>query len=161
MLREEDMASLRALPTEDLRMEGFVRLWWAAYGGRPASWGGFYIDGPGQPDAVRLTLGHRLPKPACSPIGMHGACGQCLAAARSLVVVDVADLGAGYVACDPKDRSELVVPCLRPDGTAWAVFDADSHEVGAFRVEDALRCEAWLQQAGLSARHAAAPRVSR
>ena len=156
-----EFASIRALATDSERMDAFVRLWWATHGGRPASWAGFYLDCPGEPDSSRLVLGHRLPKPACSPIGMHGACGQSLAAARSLVVVDVADLGAGYVACDPRDRSELVVPCLRPDGTAWAVFDADSHDAGAFGVDDARNCEAWLQQAGLSARHTARPRVSR
>ena len=155
------IARIRELATDELRMEAFVRLWWAAHGGRPASWAGFYLDCPGEPDASRLVLGHRLPKPACSPIGMHGACGQCLAAARSLVVVDVADLGAGYVACDPRDRSELVVPCLRPDGTAWAVFDADSHDPGAFSPDDAVRCEGWLHAAGLSAMHRVPPRVTR
>ncbi len=125
------------------------------------SWAGFYVDVPGKPDGERLELGPRRPKPACSPIGMHGACGQALAAARSLVVVDVADLGAGYVACDPRDRSELVVPCLRDDGTAWGVFDVDSHAVAAFGPEDALACERALVAAGLSAPHVLPPRMSR
>jgi putative methionine-R-sulfoxide reductase with GAF domain len=54
-----------------------------------------------------------------------------------------------------------VVPCLRPDGTAWAVFDVDSHLAGAFSVEDALLCERCLEAAGLSAAPCRAPRVSR
>ena len=157
-------AGLAGIEPHDLRRQAFVELWWHSYrcaGGAAMSWVGFYIDRPGEPEDARLVLGHRLPKPACSPIGMHGACGQALASARSLVVIDVADLGAGYVACDPRDRSELVVPCLRPDGTAWGVFDVDSHEVGAFADADALLCERCLRAAGLSEAHRGAPRMSR
>ena len=145
-------------------MLAFVDLWWHAgrsEGGAAMSWAGFYVDLPGEPDESRLVLGPRLPKPACSPIGMHGACGQALRAARSLVVVDVADLGAGYVACDPRDRSELVVPCLGPDGTAWGVFDIDSHDAGAFSVSDAEFCQRCLEAAALSGPHRDPPRVSR
>ena len=157
-------AAIAATAAADDRMKAFVELWWSSVrceAGEAMSWAGFYLDQPGEPDATRLVLGHRLPKPACSPIGMHGACGQTLQAARSLVVVDVADLGAGYVACDPRDRSELVVPCLRPDGSAWAVFDVDSHAVGAFSRGDAEFCERCLQAAGLSAAHRHAPAMSR
>ncbi|MBM4100214.1 MAG: hypothetical protein FJ260_09740 [Planctomycetes bacterium] len=146
------------------RLARFVESWWAGFrpsSGHPMSWAGFYVDMPGKPDGERLELGPRLPKPACSPIGMHGACGQSLSAAQSLVVVDVADLGAGYVACDPRDRSELVVPCLREDGSAWGVFDVDSHSVAAFSPEDALACERALVAAGLSAPHTRPPRMSR
>lgn len=157
-------AAIAGAGSPDDRMKAFVELWWGSArceGGEAMSWAGFYLDQPGEPDATRLVLGHRLPKPACSPIGMHGACGQALQAARSLVVIDVADLGAGYVACDPRDRSELVVPCLRPDGSAWAVFDVDSHAVGAFSRADAELCERCLQAAGLSAPPRQAPSMSR
>ena len=144
-------------------MLAFVESWWrdVRCEGGPMSWAGFYLDRPGEPDDARLVLGPRLPKPACSPIGMHGACGQALRSARSLVVVDVADLGAGYVACDPRDRSELVVPCLEADGSAWGVFDVDSHAVGAFGVSDADFCQRCLHAAGLSGPHRDPPRVSR
>ena len=37
----------------------------------------------------------------------------------TLIVDDVATLGAGYVACDPRDLSEIVVPCFDDDGRAW------------------------------------------
>ena len=146
------------------RMQAFVEMWWGQYrctGGASMSWAGFYLESLGEPDASRLVLGPRLPKPACSPIGLHGACGQALLARRSLVVVDVADLGAGYVACDPRDRSELVVPCLNADGTAWGVFDVDSHSLGAFAASDAVACERLLAAAGLSAPHPERPRMSR
>jgi putative methionine-R-sulfoxide reductase with GAF domain len=99
-----------------------------------------------------MVLAARRPKPACSPIGIHGACGQSLVAARTLVVRDVAELGAGYIACDPRDRSELVVPCLDADGRAWGVFDVDSHDVANFDRRDADCCAALLVAAGLSAR---------
>ena len=143
------------------RMEAFVQLWWDTCAPLGTSWAGFYVDVAGEPDDRRLALAARRPKPACSPIGMHGACGQGLRGARSLVVHDVADLGAGYVACDPRDRSELVVPCLAADGSAWGVFDVDSHAVGAFGVPDALACERLLAVAGLSEPHRDPPRTSR
>jgi putative methionine-R-sulfoxide reductase with GAF domain len=67
-----------------------------------------------------------------------------------MVVRDVADLGAGYIACDPRDRSELVVPCLTPDGHAWGVFDVDSHQVGWFQASDGTACQELLCLAGLT-----------
>ena len=143
--------AIAGLRTDRERMDAFVDLWWDAFGATGASWVGFYVDHPGEPDDRRMTLAARRPKPACSPIGIHGACGQALTAAKCLVVRDVAELGAGYIACDPCDRSELVVPCLRPDGTAWGVLDIDSHEVGAFDAQDADGCGMLLVAAGLSA----------
>ena len=143
--------AIAGLRTDRERMDAFVDLWWDAFARTGASWVGFYVDHPGEPDDRRMTLAARRPKPACSPIGIHGACGQALVAARCLVVRDVADLGAGYIACDPRDRSELVVPCLRPDGTAWAVLDIDSHDVGSFDAGDAEGCGQLLVAAGLSA----------
>jgi putative methionine-R-sulfoxide reductase with GAF domain len=149
------------LDGREARMEAFAALWWDAFAAHGTSWAGFYVDVPAEPDDRRMVLAGRRPKPACSPIGIHGACGQSLVAARTLVVRDVAELGAGYIACDPRDRSELVIPCLSADGTAWGVFDVDSHAVGAFGVPDALACERLLVLAGLSAPHRAKPRVSR
>ena len=143
--------AIAALPGRAERMEAFVDLYWGAFAQARVSWAGFYVDRPGQPDDRRMELAARRPRPACSPIGLHGACGQCLLARRPLVVRDVAELGAGYIACDPRDRSELVVPCLEADGTAWGVFDVDSHEVGAFDPDDAAGCQALLEAAGLSA----------
>lgn len=114
----------------------------------PISWVGFYTWSRSAPD--ELTLGPRRDKPACSPIGLHGACGQCWSSRRPLVVTDVANLGAGYIACDPRDRSEVVVPCLNPDGSAWGVLDIDSHAANAFDAFDALSLVRLLRHAGLS-----------
>jgi putative methionine-R-sulfoxide reductase with GAF domain len=157
-----DYASLRGramdiaqLPSREERMEAFVQLWWDAFAATGVSWVGFYVDHPGEPDDRRMTLAARRPKPACSPIGVHGACGQCLLAGRTLVVRDVRDLGEGYIACDPRDQSELVVPCIDAQGRPWGVLDVDSHEVASFSAGDGEAACELLALAGLSHRGAA------
>lgn len=105
---------------------------WREFGNhRPVSWVGFYFLGDGE-----MTLGPRRDKPACSPIGLHGACGQAATTGRTLVVKDVKELGGNYIACDPRDRSEIVVPVRGADGKVVAVLDVDSHAVGAFSEMD-------------------------
>lgn len=133
------------------RCAAFVAAVWPTLASGGASWAGFYLDCAGAPDAERLVLGAREPKPACSPIGVHGACGRCLLSRSILVVRDVASLGTGYVACDPRDRSELVLPCLRADGSAWGVFDLDSFDVGCFSEADGRVLWTALVAAGLTA----------
>ena len=117
-------------------MQAFVDAAWSALAPSGVSWIGFYLDVPGAADGERMVLGPRRDKPACSPIGLHGACGKCLVSGKPLVVRDVRDLGAGYIACDPRDQSELVVPC-RAGGAVWGVLDVDSHDVGCFSEADA------------------------
>ncbi len=124
-----------------------VALLWEAFGGR-WSWVGFYDKSPG---ADEMILVCREPKPACSPSGLHGMCGRGWRERRAFVVRDVAVLGANYVACDPRDKSELVVPLLAADGACRGVLDADSYDVGAFTLDDAFGCDALLRALGLSA----------
>jgi putative methionine-R-sulfoxide reductase with GAF domain len=145
----EGARAIAALPGREARMQAFVALVWPAMAAAGTSWVGFYVEDPGAPEDRGLLLAAREPKPACSPIGLHGACGQCFRAGRPLVVRDVADLGAGYVACDPRDRSELVLPCRSPGGRTWGVLDADSHAIGNFDVADAVELAALLRAAGL------------
>jgi L-methionine (R)-S-oxide reductase len=90
----------------------------------------------GQTREESLELGPHRDKPACTPIGLHGVCGQSFLSRRAMVIDDVRALGDNYVACDPRDRSEVVVPLLDPDGRAWGVLDLDSHETGAFADSD-------------------------
>ncbi len=141
---------LPASANRDQRMRAAVDLLWDALHPTGVSWAGFYLDAH---DGESMILGPRRDKPACSPIGLHGACGRCFIDRRSLVVRDVAELGPNYIACDPRDRSEVVVPCLDPDGSAWGVLDLDSHDVGSFSNADAegLRCV--LLSAGLTRKH--------
>ena len=130
------------------RMQAFVHAAWRGLASTGVSWLGFYERDPSNPSQMLLAV--REPKPACSPIGLHGACGQCLLAARPLVVRDVAELGAGYIACDPRDRSEVVVPCLTAPGHAWGVLDLDSHDLASFSDRDAQELARLLGLAGLS-----------
>lgn len=110
---------------------------WREFGGhRPVSWVGFYFLG-----AEEMTLGPRRDKPACSPIGLHGACGKSALTAKTLIVRDVKDLGENYIACDPRDRSEIVVPVFGKNGRVLGVLDVDSHAVGAFGDMDQLALE--------------------
>ena len=50
----------------------------------------------------------------------------------------VADVHAfpGHIACDPRARSEIVVPVRDAGGRLTAVLDVDSHQTGAFDEAD-------------------------
>lgn len=138
-------------------MRRAVELLWNAFGeddpSRPVrggvSWVGFYLKPEGEEEMVLVC---REPKPACSPIGLHGACGQAWRERRTLIVRDVRELGAGYIACDPRDLSELVIPLFDPtDSTdCWGVLDVDSFSVGAFEEADAAGMLEALRVAGLT-----------
>ncbi len=144
---DEIEAGLATSGDRATRMRAFVDLAWEHLHACGVSWIGFYLpDGDGQ-----LVLGPSRNKPACSPIGLHGACGRALRAKRPLVVRDVAVLGEDYIACDPRDRAELVIPLFEQDGRCWGVLDVDSFESGAFERRDAERFAALLGAAGLTA----------
>jgi putative methionine-R-sulfoxide reductase with GAF domain len=127
-------------------MERLVEVLWEALHATGVSWVGFYLHEGGE----ELVLGPRRDRPACSPIGMHGACGQAFRSRRSLVVRDVQELGENYIACDPRDRSEVVVPLFTPDGRCWGVLDLDSHDPEAFDDGDVSGLQLLLRQAGLT-----------
>lgn len=130
-------AEIRAGFPLDTRMKIVADRLWLEFGGHhPMSWVGFYFLQDGE-----MILRYRRDKPACSPIGLHGACGQAALSGRTLVVLDVKDLGDGYIACDPRDRSEIVVPVRNAAGRVVAVLDADSHSVGAFGEADRAALE--------------------
>ena len=145
----DDLArTLDARGTRDERMQRVVDALWPTLSERGVSWLGFYLDTPGAPDDRRLVLGPHRDRPACSPIGVHGVCGQAWLSRRVVIVDDVLALGEAYVACDPRDRSEIVVPLLEA-GECWGVFDLDSEEIAAFDERDAAGLEVVLAAAGL------------
>jgi L-methionine (R)-S-oxide reductase len=134
------------LPDRTAAMHAVCDLLWDALHPTGVSWVGFYLHAGGD----EMVLGPRRDKPACSPIGLHGACGQALRARQPLVVPDVKDLGESYIACDPRDRSEVVVPLIDADGACRAVLDLDSHELAAFNDADAAGLQMILRAAGLT-----------
>lgn len=124
-------------------------LLWEALSPTGVSWIGFYeIARPGNTHGAvpgeQMILGPCRNKPACSPIGLQGVCGRGFLERRSIVVHDVRSLGANYIACDPRDLSEVVVPLFDEAGDCWGVLDADSFEVGAFDAGDAEGLEGFL-----------------
>jgi putative methionine-R-sulfoxide reductase with GAF domain len=126
----------------ETRVAMLVDAVWAEFGNhQPVSWVGFYHLG-----TTEMTLGPRRDKPACSPIGLHGACGQAALANRSLLVSDVRALGANYIACDPRDLAELVVPVLDRSGRVLGVLDLDSYTAGAFTTEDQHALQDWVRE---------------
>ena len=167
-----------AAPTDSVedRMAALVDRLWEAFG-NPAttqpgldddaaaaltgySWVGFYF-GPGHgfvntfgqrlvPSAHEMLLDRRQPKPACSPIGLGGMCGRSFREAVPVVVRDVASLEGGYIACDPRDRSEVVVPCFNERGEVYAVLDVDGYAPGDLTEHDADGLHDLLVRAGLS-----------
>jgi GAF domain-containing protein len=64
--------------------------------------------------------------------------GVCGAAAANRETVIVADVHAfpGHITCDPRSRSEIVVPVFDNARQLIAVFDIDSDRHDAFGVED-------------------------
>lgn len=146
------VSAVDAGASREARMQRAVDVLWDALHATGVSWLGFYLHHGGD----ELVLGPRRDKPACSPIGLHGACGRAFRSGRPLVVRDVLDLGADYIACDPRDRSEVVVPLFDAAGRCWGVFDADSHSVAAFSADDAAGLTRVLAAAGLTAGDAAA-----
>jgi putative methionine-R-sulfoxide reductase with GAF domain len=147
----QSMASkVRPGALREVTMQAVVEALWSGLRDCGISWVGFYLDQPDQPDDRRLVLGPCRDKPACSPIGLHGVCGQALRNRSIRIVKDVRDLGNDYVACDPRDRSEIVIPLFEVSGNCWGVLDLDSWTVGSFNAHDAAGLKRVLAAAGLA-----------
>lgn len=129
------------------RMERVVDVLWDAFHAAGLSWIGFYT---GEPGADHMILRARRDKPACSPLGLEGMCGRCWQARRPILLHDAQTLAGGYIACDPRDRSEAVIPLFEPDGSCWGVLDADSFDVGSFDEADIAGMTRAVEIAGLS-----------
>ncbi len=86
---EEVARSLLPGGTRDERMQAVADALWEALSDKGVSWIGFYVDRPGEPDDRRLELGPCRDKAACSPIGLHGVCGQAMRFRRPRIVPGV------------------------------------------------------------------------
>ena len=97
-----------------------------------ASWTGFYrVVAP-----ELLRIGPYQGPPGCLEIRFgEGVCGAAAAEEATQVVADVQAF-PGHIACDPRARSEIVVPVRDAAGRLAAVLDVDSHQTGAFDEAD-------------------------
>jgi len=90
-------------------------------------WIGVYIIQDDQ-----LVLGPFQGPPACVFLSLDtGVCAACIREDKSIVVPDVHDF-PGHVACDPRSKSEIVLPLYDSRGEIRAVLDIDSDEMNAF-----------------------------
>ena len=94
------------------------------------NWAGFYLM-----RGDELVLGPFQGRPACVRIALgKGVCGTAVAERTSQLVPDVHAF-PGHIACDPRSRSELVVPVI-VDGRVVAVLDLDSERPARFDAAD-------------------------
>ena len=97
-----------------------------------SSWTGFYRVV--EPDLLRV--GPYQGGLGCLEIPFdQGVCGACATQRETIIVPDVHAF-PGHIACDPKARSEIVLPVFDARGDLVAVLDLDSTEPAAFDEED-------------------------
>ncbi|MHC4930958.1 MAG: GAF domain-containing protein [Planctomycetota bacterium] len=101
-------------------------------------WVGFYLA----MDDGALGVGPYQGPVACLrlPPG-EGVCGESASRKATVVVPDV-HAHAGHIACDPRSRSEIVVPLIDREGRVRALLDVDSDRPNAFSDVDRSQLEA-------------------
>jgi GAF domain-containing protein len=104
-------------------------------------WAGFYLVDPD--NAAELVVGPYQGTLGCLRIAFgRGVCGAAAAERRTVIVPDV-EAFPGHIACDPRARSEIVVPVFGPGGALIGVFDVDATRLAAFDETDAAGI-AWI-----------------
>lgn len=144
---ESVIARLNPVGSREERMTAVVDALWDELHDKGVSWVGFYLKGD---QGEELVLGPRRDKPACSPISFYGACGRSFQSRQSLIVTDVTRLRTSYIACDPRDRSECVIPLLEGPYKAWGVLDLDSYDTYSFTRDDAVALQRLLEKMELT-----------
>jgi L-methionine (R)-S-oxide reductase len=90
-------------------------------------WTGWYLMRDGA-----LTIGPYQGPLACLVLPDHeGVCWAGCDRGASIIVADVHAF-PGHVACDPRSRSEIVVPLRDPSGAIVGVLDVDSERPAHF-----------------------------
>ena len=104
-------------------------------------WTGFYrVAQPGR----LLRIGPYQGTLGCLEIPFgKGVCGTAAAESRTVIVPDVREF-PGHIVCDPRARSEIVVPVFDGEAELLAVLDVDSEEIDAFSDVDARGLERML-----------------
>jgi L-methionine (R)-S-oxide reductase len=103
-----------------------------------AYWVGFYrVVRPGE-----LLIGPYQGTLGCLRISFdRGVCGAAANSGRTVIVPDVRQF-PGHIACDPRSRSEIVVPIFDCRAELIAVLDIDSDQLAAFDEVD----QRWLEE---------------
>lgn len=92
----------------------------------------------------RLIIGPYQGTPGCLYIPVpQGVCGKCARERKPIIVPDVQAF-PGHIVCDPRSRSELVLPVINNQEHLIGVLDLDSHEKDAFDEVDVRGCEKLL-----------------
>ncbi|MBI1364868.1 MAG: GAF domain-containing protein [Alphaproteobacteria bacterium] len=107
-------------------------------------WTGFYLVDSHKTD--ELVIGPYQGTLGCLriPFG-QGVCGAAAQRRETIVVEDVLQF-AGHIACDPRSRSEIVIPVFDSGGRLIAVFDVDSDRKAMFDEADRRGLEAIMRQ---------------
>lgn len=145
-LAEAAGLATKSAGTAEQKMEAVTNILWEGMKDKGLAWVGFYKI---TDDRKEMLLVCRQPKPACSPIGLHGVCGKAWKERKAQVVADVHALGGEHIICDPNNLSEVVIPVLEKDGECLYVLDLDSGELDSFGEEDVKGLELVLKKAGL------------
>jgi GAF domain-containing protein len=96
-------------------------------------WTGFYRVAAPQ----LLRVGPYQGTVGCLEIAFgRGVCGTAAAERRTMIVPDVSRF-PGHITCDPRSKSEIVVPVFDRAGSLTAVLDIDSERRAAFDQADA------------------------
>jgi len=105
-------------------------------------WTGFYrVAEPGH----LLRVGPYQGTVGCMEIEFgRGVCGTAAAERRTVIVDDVSEF-AGHITCDPRSRSEIVVPVFDRSDELIAVLDIDSDRPAAFSDDDREGLERTMQ----------------
>lgn len=145
-MTEAALLAAKDLGSAEQKMEAVTNVLWDGLKNKGLVWVGFYRIAD---DKQEMLLVCRQPKPACSPIGLHGVCGKAWKEKKAQVVSDVHALGGDHIVCDPNNLSEVVVPILEKNGECRYVLDLDSAELDSFSDEDVKGLELVLKRAGL------------
>jgi len=129
------------------RMVEVCDVLWRFFKDQGVSWVGFYEK---DPDSDQMILGPSRNTPACSPIELRGACGMCWSKKRPIIVNDVHNLGENYIACDPRDRSEIIIPLFNDTGSCFGVLDLDSHDRNAFFEHDVTELRRLMESTAIT-----------
>ena len=99
------------------------------------SWTGFYFV----VDEDELHIGPYQGPVACQVLKGQGACLEAAVTGRPVIVPDVEGY-PGHIACDPRTRSEIVIPVFQ-DEEVLAVLDIDSVQPAQFTEDDVAPLE--------------------